>query len=75
MSKLVKRTIKTARPVSRSELLTALKNAMGPVFEHFEQRLVEGDGKALDIRITANGGKVRFDYGISAMQAEELSAG
>jgi len=62
--KTVTTKIKTARPVTDSELLNALKNSMGPIFSHFEERLAEGDGKVLEISITAKDGKIKLQYGI-----------
>lgn len=56
--------IKTARPVTESELLNALKNSLDPCFAHLEEELLGGDGKVLDIRITVKSGKIKLEYGV-----------
>lgn len=56
--------IKTARPVTDSELLNALKNSMTPIFAHLEEKLLEGDGKVLEISISVKAGKIKLQYGI-----------
>lgn len=50
--------VKTQRPVTDSELRRALQNAMGPIFEHFEEKLAVNPAQVLDIRITAKPGNV-----------------
>ncbi len=62
------REIKTNRPVSQSDIITALKGSMEPIFDHFEQKLLEGDGKTLHMSISANGGKVNLKYGITDIE-------
>lgn len=59
--------IKTNRPVTESELLNALKNSMTPIFAHLEEKLLEGDGKVLDISISVKAGKIELLYGIGEM--------
>jgi hypothetical protein len=68
MGKRITTSIKTARPVSQSELLKAIQGSLGPVFDHFEEQLLKGDGKRLDICITAKAGKIRLYYGVSPMK-------
>ncbi len=58
------RTFKTSRPVTDSELLNALKNSMDPIFTHFEEKLLEGDGKVLEIAVSVKEGKIKLQYGI-----------
>jgi hypothetical protein len=59
--------IKTARPVTDSELLAALRGSMAPIFQHFEEELMKGDGKALQIEVTAKDGKIKLSYGVGPM--------
>ena len=58
------RRFKTSRPVTESELLTAIKNSMTPIFAHLEEKLLEGDGKVLEISISVKAGKIKLQYGI-----------
>ena len=58
------RNFKTSRPVTESELLQALKKSMTPIFAHLEEKLMEGDGKVLEIAITVKAGKIKLQYGI-----------
>jgi len=62
--------IKTSRPITQSELITALKRSMDPIFAHLEEELLKGDGKVLDIQITAKGGEVKLLYGVGEIQPE-----
>ena len=56
---------KLSRPITDSELIQALKNSMGPIFAHFEEKLGDwSEGKVLDIRIIATAGKLKLEYGI-----------
>ena len=66
--------IKTARPVTESELLNALKNSLDPCFAHLEEKLLEGDGKVLDIRVTVKAGTIKLEYGVSHCPANVKSA-
>jgi hypothetical protein len=65
--------IKTAKPVTQSQLVMALKNAMGPIFEHFEEKLRESDGQILDIQISVTGCNVALNYGIGKPVSEPVS--
>ncbi len=62
--KMVTTKIKTARPVTDSELLTALKNSMGPIFAHFEEEILKGGGKVLEISVSFETGRVKMQYGV-----------
>ncbi len=64
------RSFKTKRPITDSELLAALKNSMGPIFTHFEEKLLEKDGRILDIRIMAKKGSIKLEYGIGDITPE-----
>lgn len=57
--------IKTKRPITDSEMVTALKNSMGVIFKHFEEELAKKPGQVLDIRITSKPGSLNLEYGIS----------
>jgi hypothetical protein len=70
----VTKRIKTSRPVTESELLAALRESMGPIFQHFEEELVKGDGKVLQIEVTAKAGNIKLSYGIGVM-LEAANAG
>ena len=61
------RSFKTSRPVTESELLAALRESMTPIFQHFEEELVKGDGKVLQIEVTAKAGTIKLSYGVGAM--------
>lgn len=61
------RRFKTSRPVTDSELLNALKNSMDPIFAHLEEKLLEGDGKVLEISVSVKAGKIKLQYGIGEM--------
>ena len=64
MSKSLTTThIKTDRPVTDSQMVKALKNSMGPIFERFEQELAKDPSRVLDIRITAKPGSINLEYG------------
>ena len=60
--------IKTDKPVTQSQLLSALRESMGPIFSHFEEELMKSDGKILDIRISAKGFNVKIEYGIGEVE-------
>jgi hypothetical protein len=62
---------KTSRPVTDSELLMAMKNAMHPIFEHFEEELAKGDGNVLQIEVSAKDGSISLKYGVGAMLEDE----
>lgn len=55
---------KLRRPITDSELLTALKESMHPIFAHLEEKLAEKDGQTLEISIAAEAGKVKLSYGV-----------
>lgn len=38
--------IKTKRPITDSEMVTALKNSMGVIFKHFEEELAKKKTRA-----------------------------
>lgn len=58
------RRFKTSRPITENELLTAIKNSMTPIFAHLEEKLLESDGKVLEISISVKAGKIKLQYGI-----------
>lgn len=57
--------IKTDRPVTDSQMVKALKNSIGPIFERFEEELAKNPVRVLDIRVTAKPGSINLEYGIS----------
>jgi len=50
--------IVTNRPITDSQMVKALKNSMGPIFEHFEESLATNPERVLYIRITAKPGSI-----------------
>jgi hypothetical protein len=67
-AKLITKRIKTSREVTDSELINFLKNAMGPIFSHFEEKIAEAGSKVLHIEVTAQPGKLNLIYGFSDVQ-------
>lgn len=64
--------IKTARPVTVSDLLNALKNSMGPIFSHFESVIAETGGSArLQIEVTVDDEKVKLSYGFAPVSSSD----
>lgn len=61
-------TVKTKRPITDSEMLHALKDSMGPIFEHFEEKLKDSDGQVLVMEVTAQEGKVKLSYGFRSIE-------
>jgi hypothetical protein len=62
----VTKRYKTARTVTNSQLLNAMKNSMRPIFEHFEIVIAETGGSAeLHITVTADAGNVKLSYGFA----------
>ena len=67
--------IKTARPVTDSELLNALKNSMGPIFEHYEKVIEEAGGSAvLHIEVRAKEGNLKLSYGFEPVSPSNVQA-
>lgn len=50
---------------SQSQILNALKGSLDPIFAYLEDKLAEGDGKFLDIRVAVRGGKISMSYGVN----------
>lgn len=65
MSKHTVTQIKTATPVTTSNLVELLGKSMNPIFAHFERELAKGGDKALHIRVAVKGKEVKLSYGVS----------
>ena len=65
--------IKTDRPVTDSQMVKALKNSMGPIFDHFEEELAKNPARVLDIRITAKPGSLNLEYGIGLVANDQMT--
>lgn len=71
----IKRSFKTARPVTESELLRALQGSLGPIFEHFEGCLLERDGRVLDLQISVKAGEVSLKWGVGDLEGGTAEVG
>jgi hypothetical protein len=65
----ITKRIKTKCEITDSELLNALKNSMGPIFEHFEEEIAKSGGAVLLIEVRAQAGKVNLKYGFTDIQS------
>lgn len=71
----ITKTIKTNRPITDSELIYAIKDAMGPIFEHFESTIKDCGGSAtLHIELEASNGKVALRYGFAPVNCKDSEA-
>lgn len=73
MSKMKTKTVRLKKPITDSQMVNALKNSMGPIFEHFEQEIAKDGEKLLWIEVTAGPGKVNLKYGFAAPQPKSAN--
>lgn len=66
--------MKTARPVTDRDMLNALKNSMGPIFEHYEKVIAEAGGSAvLQIEVRAEKEKLKLSYKFELVNPSNVS--
>ena len=58
-------SIETEREITQSELLSALKDSMDPLFALLNEKLLEEDGQSLQILVDVKAGKISLKYGVA----------